>query len=380
MLSNFLLEDIYNQLEDSYQSSISSGIIDPLSFAELEGISAFDSAPLFERMLKSKLDYTSRFGSKLVREQISSTLYQDLSPDDLILTSGASEAIFLLFSSLFEVGDTIVVQKPIYQSLYQIALDRGLKVIGIEHKLAEVDEFLGQVEAQLKTQKPKALVLNNPNNPTGFLLNNSALSKLTELCKEHGTWLIVDEVFAQIIPKQKSAINFYEQAIVISDLSKAFSLPGLRLGWIACKDKGLRSKFSSHKNYLSLRTNILAEIVAEEVLPYKQEILERNRKILASNFEDFVKDKNQDEFLSLFDYGKLEELDYVPPGIFPKLKDTSFDLPHYCQEILNKEQLFILEGECFDAPAHIRLGFGTNISAQLAKISSVKNDKQPLFR
>jgi aspartate/methionine/tyrosine aminotransferase len=307
LFNNFELEDLYNSYEKDYSFSFSTACLNPLSINQLLSLyEEKDQEFLLKDLLNLELDYSSKYGleefysaleniynpqedgnTKLgtarkhgrVAERTSLSLgqYPNLK---FLSTSGAAEAIILLFSSLFVAGDTLVVQKPIYPSLYEIPEGLGCRVIDWDFKWAE--DFKLNLESLRKiiSKNPemKALVINNPNNPCGYCFNEFELKELINIL--NGRYLIADEVFRDIclnLPPPVASI--YEKGISISDVSKSYGLQGLRVGWIATQDEKIINKCLSQKSYFSLRTSILSEKVAVLALN-KREVLLENAKIL----------------------------------------------------------------------------------------------------
>ena len=184
----------------------------------------------------------------------------------------------MTFTSLFQSGDKVIVQKPIYTSLYQIAEDMGVEILDWDYDCSQNFEFNFSNLEKIFSENTdiKALVINNPNNPTGFFFNNSELKSLINLLRRTGVYLIADEVFKDLLPldlKVESVANLYEQGVSIADLSKSYGLQGLRTGWIAVQDSLLREKFLAQKNYFSLRSSTLGEHIAAFTLKNSEAVL-----------------------------------------------------------------------------------------------------------
>lgn len=367
MFRSFLLEDEFNNQEGNYEFCMGSGAPLPNSINDL--LALFDSdqkEEILDGLVNLKLDYSSKFGE-----------------DGRFYTSGASEGIFLVFSTLFaegseafQAGDTIVVQRPIYQSLYQIALDMGVNVIFWDY-----DQFQGFEENFSRLKRIfnseldpciKALVLNNPNNPTGIAFDNQQLSSIADLLRAYGSnnsqvkqlpYLIVDEVF-QPLSESPSAIEVYENSIVISDLSKSYGFAGLRLGWIDTSDEALKEKFLSQRNYLSLRANTVAEYLLPFIMEKKEHFLGAIRTSCLANRKFLI--DNYDKGLKLSRLFELPEsfLDasqtYSGLTIFPRFREEllqTFGVEELEKALIAKK-IFLVPGKLFgdQYSNHFRLG------------------------
>ena len=308
LFNNFELEDLYNFHEKGYSFSFSTACLNPLSIHQVLSLyEGKDQEFLLKDLLNLELDYSSKYGleefysaleniynpqkgenaesgvvqrSRKDCEQPLHGIYKQYPKLKFLSTSGAAEAIILLFSSLFTLGDSLIVQKPIYPSLYKIPEGLGCKVIDWDFKWAEDFKFNLESLKKIIRENPevKALVINNPNNPCGYCFNESELKELINIL--NGRYLIADEVFRDICLKPIPAVaSLYEKGVSISDVSKAYGLQGLRVGWIATQDEKIIEKCLSQKSYFSLRTSILSEKIAALAL-HKREILLENSKIL----------------------------------------------------------------------------------------------------
>lgn len=366
MFTPFTLEEAYNLSEKEGVIDLSSACMPAMSLADLLALYPPDQQEkLCSDLLTKPLGYSSQFGDLKLREKLSASLYPFLERENFLITSGASEAIFLVFDTLFAAGDCIIVQQPIYQSLYQIAADKGVRIIDwdcdLENYTWHIDELTGLIATNPDC---KAVVINNPNNPTGLGLERAELERIVSLL--NGRYLISDEVFRNISARPiPSALELYEQAIVISDLSKSFNMPGLRIGWIACstslqgaerpsrrfapqgelRNPDLLELFSARKNYLSLRSPSLSELIATWVLEKHELISKRNKALLKTNINKLY--THQDLFVDLSNI-KRERI--MGLSIFPRLKDD-FDL---------SDKLFLAKGEYFASKyqEYCRIGLG----------------------
>ncbi len=404
LFSPFLLEDEFNTNESRAQISLGSASSTANSLSDLlDFYTESEKVRILKGLMDLKLDYSERFGALDLRRKLAdsyATNGADINAEDIITTSGASEAIFLLFNTLFEAGDTIVVQDPIYQSLYQVALDTGVNVVNWEYDFTRDFDFnienLKKIFTtnQRKRSKIKALVLNNPNNPTGIAFDKSQMNTIASLCEIFGQqrdlYLIVDEVFRELKwdedQELSSALEVYDKAIVISDFSKAHGFPGLRLGWIAAKkfemkktakkqdsknSNELIEKLSSQKNYLSLRSNTISEYLASFILEKSNEIVDEKIQNIKENLEYLYSlDKDTLPFdlesvCSLkFDRGRSYITEQAHGGlcIFPKIRKgyKKFFNKANLEMMLEEYGLHIITGALFGASYkdHLRIGLG----------------------
>lgn len=384
----FTLEDLYNKYEGSYKHNLSSACMPAMSLDDLLSFySKAEKEKFTQEIFTTKLDYSSQFGLDTTREALVENLYPGLRPENFLLTTGASEAIFLTMSSLFDSGDSIIVQKPIYQSLYQVAQDRGVKIIDWELDLEtmtwDINELLKLIR---RAPSAKALVINNPNNPVGTVFSEKDLKEIVGILD--GRLLVSDEVFLPIsLQPTKAVCEIYEHGISISDLSKSFNMPGLRLGWVA-SSRGAKSydptviarsattrqtnstviarsvtdttrqspndileTLSSHKNYLSLRNNTLSELIAPWLLNKTPEITTKNKKLIQKNLDEIYSQNPEDLFFDLSQ--KRESISSL--CFFPRLK-KELDLQYFLAK-----DCFLALGEDFSEKyrGFCRVGLGS---------------------
>lgn len=288
--NNFELEDLYNTFEEKLDFSISSACLDPLSVNDLYDLVykfnlqnknhyLVSKQKFLSNLANFKIDYSTKFGLETFQSALKRKYGEYL---NFLSTSGASEAIVLTFTSLFKAGDKVIVQKPIYTSLYQIAKDIGAKIIDWDYDCSQDFEFNYDLLRKICVENHdfKALVINNPNNPTGVFFNNEELNLLIDLVKKKDAYLVADEVFKDLVCPDlnlKSIASLYEKGVSIADLSKSYGLQGLRAGWIAVQSSSIREIFLKQKNYFSLRTPILSEYLASFALNNSEAILSETR-------------------------------------------------------------------------------------------------------
>lgn len=365
LFTSFKLEELYNQIESEIKLDLSSACMPALSLEDLVVIASTEEArqsrlrkTILDTVMNTKLSYSSQFGSEECRNAILQLYPASLEPrtSNFILTSGASEAIFLVMSTMFEKDDTIIVQQPIYQSLYQVAADRGVKLIDwnlSRRSEAKTDHWdLNELKDLIKKHpEAKALVINNPNNPTGLAFKEKELKQISLLLENR--YLICDEVFLFISQSQiPSAINFHPNTIVISDLSKSFNMPGLRLGWIleyndnnchcepqrgAAIQKKVINNCSSLKNYLSLRTNTLSEALAPYILDAAPQLCARNRALIKANIDTLYSQESE-----IFDLSQITKKSIEGLCIFPRIKN-----PDLIDKLWQKQGIFVATGDNF---------------------------------
>jgi len=258
--------------------------------------------------------------------------------------------------TLIETGDHVIVIDPCYQSLATLPQSFGADTT----RIALDPENLWQLKLEdvRKAFRPntKLLVLNNPHNPTGTVLEKEVFEGLIELARERGTYIFCDEVYRYLeIDETKrlpSIADVYERGIALNVMTKAFGLAGLRIGWLATQDFDFLQKLSSYKLYTSICNSAPSEILALIALRAKDKILKRNRKVMLENL------KTLESFMER--HQKI--LSWIPPqgGTMAVLKLLiPIPIEKFSEELVEKTGVLIMPGNVFDLPGNFfRIGFG----------------------
>jgi len=351
LLPPFRLERFFAEHEFSVPHLLCASDGESLSVAEL-----LDLVPgSVEGLARLRLGYTDSRGTPELRAAIAG-LYETISPDDVLVHVGAEEAIYTFMRASLVVGDEVVVTTPGYQSLTDVARSLSCRVSawrcdpawGFAPDMAELDSLLGG--------RVKALVVNFPHNPTGYLPSREAFVSMIELARERGARVFSDEVYrfseADGVPTLPAACDLDPTAVSLGVLSKSFGLAGLRVGWVACRDRELLGRMASVKDYLSICGSAPSEFLAVCALAAREPILARLRALLARNRR----------FLETFFLNRPDMFHFVTPrgGLtaFPGL--VSGDADAFCQAALKKAGVLLLPGRLYgeEWPGRFRIGFG----------------------
>ncbi|WP_030234759.1 aminotransferase class I/II-fold pyridoxal phosphate-dependent enzyme [Streptomyces sp. NRRL S-350] len=248
------------------------------------------------------LGYTEILGDPGLRRAVAG-MYERADPDDVICFGGAQEGLNLAMRALLEPDDHAVVVAPNYQSAETIPLSL-CEVTGVA--LDERQDWaldLDAVEAALRPNT-RVVSVNFPNNPTGAVIDAADFAGLAGLCDERGIRLFSDEVYrgleldpARTLPQ---ATDLSERALSLNATTKSLGLPGLRIGWIVCRDRELVSRLERAKHYTTICSSAPSEVLARIAITARERILERNRGIIAENLPQF--DAFFAEFEDLFEW------------------------------------------------------------------------------
>lgn len=258
-----------------------------ISIAELLSL-AGDSLEAFG---KERLIYTESQGSPRLREAIAGN-HEMAGPDDVVVLGTPVEGIYLAARALLNPGDEVIVLSPAYDAL--INLFEHVAGAGRVHRWTLRPEASGwRLDlAELKrmiTPATRLLVVNFPHNPTGYQASAEFQRDLVKTAAGNGLWLFCDEMYYGLFhsgtPAIPSAIDVYEQAIVLSGLSKTHGLPGLRCGWLVVRDRNLRESLVNWKFYTSICPPVATEYLALAALRAQAELTRRNIERIERNLE-----------------------------------------------------------------------------------------------
>ncbi len=238
-----------------------------------------------ERWAKLRLGYTDPLGAPWLRVAAASS-YDSITEHDLVCFAGAQEALYAALHALLAPGDHAIIVLPSYQSMETLSL--GIcDVSGVALDPATGWSLdVGAISAAIRPST-RVIAISFPNNPTGKQLEHERFMSLVALCRRHGIWLLSDEVYRLTerdpLRRLPYAADAYERGISLGALSKAYGLPGLRLGWVACRDRGLMDRVATIRQYLSTCNAGPTEVLACIALKAAPRILARNRDIAEAN-------------------------------------------------------------------------------------------------
>ncbi|ADE56307.1 MULTISPECIES: aminotransferase class I/II-fold pyridoxal phosphate-dependent enzyme [Aminobacterium] len=351
-LPAFKIERYFARYEFKTEFLLCPSDCESFSLSELLQMADTESLSLWKNL---RLGYTESLGHPLLREEIAA-LYTGLSKEDVLLAV-PEEGIFLAFNGILEPGDHVIAISPAYQSLYSIPEGMGCEVSywSVKEKNGEWTLDLDELEGMIRPAT-KMIVVNFPHNPTGYLPEKKDFLKIVDIASRHDLYLFSDEMYRFLefdeMSRLPSACTVYEKAVTLGGLSKAFGLPGLRMGWLAAQDREILNITAQLKDYTTICGSSPSEILSLMSLRAKEKILQRNRALIASNLE---------EIETLF-HKHDDLLHWVPPKggsiAFPALKGN-IPIEAFCQEAIDQYGVLIIPGTLFGSKENrFRVGFG----------------------
>jgi hypothetical protein len=344
----FKMERMQSTWENAVDYNLSESGVHPLNLKELL------TPDEIEALTAVDLGYTQTNGTVGLRERIA-RLYPGLGLDQILATAGSSEANFLLMWSLIEPGDEVLFELPNYMQMGGL-----MRAFGARVKTFRLHESLGwqpdlDEMRRLVTARTKLIVLTNPNNPTGAVLSAESMRGIIDLAAGAGAWILADEVYqgAELSgPPTPSFWGRYDKTLVVNGLSKAYGLPGLRIGWIIGPEEVIKATWPYH-DYTTISPSALSDKLATQALePARRErILARTRGILKANFpvlEAWLKDHG-----SLFSFRPPQAgaICFARYG----LKINSTEL---VERLIREKSVLIVPGDHFETDGYLRFGYG----------------------
>jgi aspartate/methionine/tyrosine aminotransferase len=326
-----------------------------------------------EAFASLRLGYTETTGNPELRREISG-LYHGITADDILVFAGAEEAIFIFMNAVLNAGDHLIVHSPCYPSLAAVAAGNGCEVTRWE--AAQEDGWEPNLEFLERSGKAatRALVVNFPHNPSGYLPGRDFFERLLSLAAAKGWLVFSDEVyrFLEYKPENRlpAACEVYENGVSLGVMSKAFGLAGLRLGWVACRNRDILKKMAELKDYTTICTAAPSEFLASLALRHHDTILNRNRELIAGNLDLLRAFMRQNSKC----FSWQEPL--AGPVAFPcvNFAQASDD---FCADLLKNQGVLLAPGRLFAAGvAHVRIGFGRrDFQAGLQRLEAYMKEK-----
>jgi aspartate/methionine/tyrosine aminotransferase len=349
-LSPFKLERFFAKYEFNTEFLLCSSDCESVSIADLLAMEE-GAAGKFQNVW---LGYTESLGSPTLRKEISG-MYSTTQPEDVLVFTGANEAIYLFMMAALKENDHIIVHAPHYQALSEVA--KGIGCMVSPWRAREENAWGLDMDELRHLMRPstKAIIVNLPHNPTGYLMPRSDFDDLNKFVQENGLLLFSDEVYREseydLVDRLPAAVDYGPHAVSLGVTSKTYGLAGLRIGWIATKNRDLYSKISSLKDYTTICNSAPSEFLAELAMRNRTKLAERNLQIIKNNLT--VMDEFFARNSSLFTWHRPK----AGSMGFPKL--LTGDIETFCDDLVKKAGVLLLPGSMYDETNnHFRLGLG----------------------
>lgn len=356
-LPDFKLETHFSKWEFQAKYHMTASDAESMSMGDLLAMATDEERDEFENLW---LGYTETFGAPDVRQAIAET-YTNQTAEDILCFAGASEGIFAANSVILDKSSHAIVVTPNYQS-HESLPEAICDVSAVA--LNPNDSWSLDIDDVAKAIRPntKLITINFPHNPTGAILSPVRYAALISLCRKHGLYILHDEIFNGLGSSNTKHLpliaDVYERGLSLNVMSKSYGLPGLRLGWIACKDHDVLAKMERMKHYLSICNSAPSERLTKIGLRNRNRILARNCSIVDKNLPKW--DAFFARYPGLFEWTR-------PDGScmgFPKY--TGHDgVELFTQKLIEESSILLLPGSIYQSALskttpvdHFRLGYG----------------------
>lgn len=346
----FKLERYFAQYEFEVETLLCSSDCESMTIADLLALESGAE----ERFHQQWLGYTESQGSLALRRAICG-LYRTIAPDQVLVHTGAEEAIFLFMYAALAPEDHVIVHWPCYQSLIEVARSIGCEVS--RWIAREEDGWALDVEELQRLLQPntRVIVINTPHNPTGYQMDQETFRAVSEIAERNGILLFCDEVYREseyrVADRLPAACDLGAHAVSLGVMSKTYGLAGLRIGWVATQHPTILAELASLKDYTTICNSAPSEFLAELALRHREVLVERTVGILARNLA--VLDRFFERHGDRFTWQRPQ----AGPIAFPRLIGEPVEA--FCDELVREASVLLLPGGVYDDPGnHFRIGFG----------------------
>ncbi len=370
MFQPFAVEQYLSEYEQGVDYHFSESGVEPVKFGELLGLAGLDADTLTD----VPINYPEVNGFRALRKRIAS-FYPGADADNVLVTVGASEANFIIAQTLFHDGGELVTLQPTYLQISGGARNLGAAVKTVP--LIEEDGWAldtNALEAAVSHQTT-AVAIVNPNNPTGHIMMDSEREAVIAAAEQSGAWLIADEVYAGA-ERQGDAITptlygRYEKTLAVGSMSKAYGLPGLRLGWVVGPEDMIRALWRRHE-YAAVSASMLSNKLTEIALSpeVRPKLIARTRGLIRAGFDVLTNELKT--YQGVFSV--------VPPDA-SAISFVKYQLPigstEFAKRLREEKSVLVVPGDCFGLDHHLRISFALppdHLKAGLRKINEVVAD------
>ena len=303
-LRPFALEVFFSKWEFTARYHLCASDMQSMTLSDLLAMADAADRSAWDRLY---LGYTETWGSPTLRETIAST-YDSIASDQVLSFVGAQEGIFAAMHALLGPDDHAITIIPNYQSVESVPLSicdtTGIPLDPDNNWELDLDRIRDAIRPNTRV-----ICINFPHNPTGKVIGRQALDSIIAMARPHGIYIFSDEVYRLLERRPEIRLpqvaDLYERGLSLGVMSKAYGLPGIRLGWVACKDVELLRMLERLKHYTSICSPAPSEFLAQIALKSREQILARNRALIADNL--LILEAFFDEHAHLFEW-------YLPDG------------------------------------------------------------------
>lgn len=354
-IETFQLERWMTTYELAVRYDIAESGISPMSTNDLLNVlPESERAGALERLLDLRLGYSEARGTEALRAALAAT-YADTSADNILITTGAIEANYLLFNTLLDAGDEVVIVDPAYQQLQSVPAAIGCQISLWKPRASSGFHYDLEDLTPLVTERTRLIVINTPHNPTGAALSTEQVHVVYDLAAGIGATVLGDEAYRWLeipggAPPTPPIRNLGERGISVGTVSKPFGLPGLRIGWIAGPEDVVQRCWAM-RDFITLSPGGLNDALALLAITHREPIIARTRKIVEQNLD----------YAEGWFARNADLVSWSPPqGGLLSLIRYHLDLPSYrlANTLAEDYSVMLAPGAAFGYEGHLRIGLG----------------------
>lgn len=344
------VEDWLNVHEMDATWDIAQSTISSLTMGELRALDGQEGASFYEMLDAQKMNYGWIEGSPEFKDEVAKLYDRKVDHRNILQTNGCTGANLNALMAVVRPGDHVIAEWPTYAPLYEIP-----RTFGAEVEYWQIHEELGWMPdidelRELVRPNTRLICINNASNPVGAVLDAKMLEQIAEIADSVGAYVLCDEVYLPLENTEgfKSMTDVYDRAIVTNSVSKTYSVPAARCGWVIADD-GVSDAIRTYRDYTMICGGVFNDALATYVLRHRDKILDRNREIVFGNREI-----------------AQSWIDSQPrvSWVAPKGVSTSFirlDIPEddeaFCLRLLEERGVLLVPGSRFELPCGARLGY-----------------------
>jgi aspartate/methionine/tyrosine aminotransferase len=347
----FELEYTQSVWEQKVAINLTESGVHPIRLDELLG----DDQDALARILATEINYPHVNGNPELRDNIA-RLYNGAKQENVLVTVGAAEANNIIMQTLLEPGDELVTQTPTYKQVWGLAANSGnvvrpFQMLPDRGWALDVDDLNAQVNA-----KTRVIAICNPNNPTGYIMTDAEMDAVVAAADKVGAWILADEVYrgAERVREEETESFFgrYDKVLAVGSMSKAYGLPGLRVGWVVGPPATVEDLWRRHE-YTTITAGMLSNLLATHALSadVRPRLLQRTRDYIRKGFP----------ILEAWMQGQDGLFSYTPP----QASAVSFIRYHLdigstelMEKLCREASVFVGAGDSFGMDHHLRIAFG----------------------
>jgi len=322
---------------------------------------------------KGLTKYTPAAGTESLRRAVCKCFKEDFDLDydfsQVVVASGAKHNVYIALAAITNPGDEIILPAPYWVTYYEaIRMTGGVPVVIYADESAKFKITAAQLESAI-TDKTKALILNNPSNPTGMLYSREELTEIAEVCKKHDIYVISDEIYYKLVYDGKEFVSFAslsedakERTIIINGVSKSYAMTGWRIGY-ALANKQIAKVMANFVSHSTSAPSTISQYAAEEALLGDQSSVEEMRKVFEQRRNHIVKRINSLEYVSCLNPdGAFYVMMNVEKLVGKTVAGTLIkDGDDFAMALLEKAGVAVVPCSGFGAPNYVRMTYAASM-------------------